>query len=69
LPKELSFSPMPHMRELRPSRTSISHRPTSAVPIQNLPPNSEMRDHAAIFLRFRDGRIARQHHYDGFEPW
>jgi len=40
-----------------------------AVPIQNLPPNSEMRDHAATFLYFRDGRIARQHHYDCFEPW
>lgn len=41
----------------------------TAVPIQNLPPNSEMRDHAAIFLQFRDGRIARQRHYDCFEPW
>jgi ketosteroid isomerase-like protein len=41
----------------------------TAVPIQNLPPNSEMRDHAAVFLEFRDGRIARQHHYDCFEPW
>jgi ketosteroid isomerase-like protein len=41
----------------------------TAVQIQNLPPNSEMRDHAAIFLHFRDGRIARQHHYDSFEPW
>jgi len=39
------------------------------VQIQNLPPGSEMRDHAAIFLEFRDGRIARQHHYDCFEPW
>jgi len=28
-----------------------------------------MRDHAAIFLHFRDGRIARQSHYDCFEPW
>lgn len=41
----------------------------SAVQIQNLPPDSEMRDHAAIFLHFRDGRIARQSHYDCFEPW
>ena len=41
----------------------------TAVQIQNLPPNSQMRDHAAIFLHFRDGRIARQHHYDCFEPW
>jgi ketosteroid isomerase-like protein len=41
----------------------------TAVQSQNLPPNSEMRDHAAVFLQFRDGRIARQHHYDCFEPW
>jgi ketosteroid isomerase-like protein len=41
----------------------------TAVQIQDLPPNSEMRDHAAVFLQFRDGRIARQRHYDCFEPW
>jgi ketosteroid isomerase-like protein len=41
----------------------------TAVPFENLPPNSEMRDHAAVFLQFRDGRIARQDHYDCFEPW
>jgi hypothetical protein len=41
----------------------------TAVPIQNLPPGSEMKDRAAIFLQFRDGRIARQRHYDCFEPW
>jgi ketosteroid isomerase-like protein len=40
----------------------------TAVQIQNLLPNSEVRDHAAIFLHFRDGRIARQSHYDCFEP-
>ena len=41
----------------------------TAVPIQDLPADSEMRDHAAVFLQFRDGRIARQHHYDCFEAW
>jgi ketosteroid isomerase-like protein len=41
----------------------------TAAQIQNLPPNSEMRDHAAVFLQFRNGRIARQRHYDCFEPW
>ena len=41
----------------------------TAMPIQNLPPGSEMKDHAAIFLQFRDGRIASQRHYDCFEPW
>jgi ketosteroid isomerase-like protein len=40
----------------------------TAVQIGNLPPGSEVRDHAAIFLEFRDGRIARQHTYDCFEP-
>jgi ketosteroid isomerase-like protein len=41
----------------------------TAMQIQNLPPNSEMRDHAAVFLQFLDGRIARQRHDDCFEPW
>lgn len=41
----------------------------TAVAIQNLPPGSEMKDKAAIFLQFREGRIARQRHYDCFEPW
>jgi ketosteroid isomerase-like protein len=41
----------------------------SAVHLHNLPPDSEIRNHAAVFLQFRDGRIARQHHYDCFEPW
>jgi ketosteroid isomerase-like protein len=41
----------------------------TAVEMQNLPANSEMRDHAAVFLEFRDGRIVGQHHYDCFEQW
>ena len=41
----------------------------TAVPVQNLPAGSELRDHVAIFLEFRDSRIARQHTYDCFEPW
>jgi ketosteroid isomerase-like protein len=41
----------------------------TAKAIQNLPRGSEMRDHAAVFLQFRDGRIAHQRHYDCFEPW
>ena len=41
----------------------------TAVPIQNLPPGSQLKDKAAIFLQFRDGRIARQRHYDCFWPW
>jgi ketosteroid isomerase-like protein len=41
----------------------------TAVQIQNLPPGSEMRDHVAVFLTFRENRIARQHLYDCFEPW
>ena len=41
----------------------------TAMRFQNLPAGGEMRDHVAIFLFFRDGRIARQHLYDCFEPW
>jgi hypothetical protein len=32
----------------------------TAVQVQNLPPDSEIRDHVAVFLFFRGGRIARQ---------
>ena len=41
----------------------------TAVEIQGLPAGSEMRDHAAVFLDFREGLIARQRYYDCFEPW
>jgi ketosteroid isomerase-like protein len=47
----------------------LDWRGITAIPIQNLSAGSEMRDHAAIFLEFRDGRIAHQRHYDCFEPW
>jgi ketosteroid isomerase-like protein len=41
----------------------------TAVPIQNLPTGGEMKDRAAVFLQFREGRIACQRHYDCFESW
>ncbi|PYV55684.1 MAG: nuclear transport factor 2 family protein [Acidobacteria bacterium] len=41
----------------------------TAIDFQNLPGNSEIRNHVAVFLYFRNGRIARQRHYDCFEPW
>ncbi|MGZ4825704.1 MAG: nuclear transport factor 2 family protein [Terriglobales bacterium] len=41
----------------------------TAMPVQNLPAGSEIRDHVAVFLEFRDNRIARQRTYDCFEPW
>ena len=40
-----------------------------AVPIASLPAGSEMRAHFAMFLDFRDGRIARQRNYDCFQPF
>jgi ketosteroid isomerase-like protein len=41
----------------------------TAMQFQNLPAGGEIRDHVAMFLFFRDGRVARQHLYDCFEPW
>jgi ketosteroid isomerase-like protein len=38
----------------------LDWRGITAIPIQNLPAGSEMRDHVAVFFEFRDGRIARQ---------
>ena len=39
------------------------------IPLGTLPPGGEMRAHFAMFLDFRDGRIAAQRNYDCFEPW
>lgn len=32
-------------------------------------PGKELRARFAVFLEFRDGRIARQRNYDCFDPW
>ncbi|HYL47401.1 MAG TPA: nuclear transport factor 2 family protein [Candidatus Limnocylindrales bacterium] len=42
---------------------------TMAVAVAGLPAGGEMRAHFAVFLEFRDGRIAAQRNYDCFEPW
>lgn len=40
-----------------------------AIQIASLRSGQEMRAHFAVFLDFRDGRIARQRNYDCFEPF
>jgi ketosteroid isomerase-like protein len=40
-----------------------------AVAVDSLPADTEMRAHISIWLEFRDGKIARQHNYDCFDPW
>jgi ketosteroid isomerase-like protein len=40
-----------------------------AVPVDTLPADSEMRAHISLWLEFRDGKIARQHNYDCYDPW
>jgi ketosteroid isomerase-like protein len=42
---------------------------TLAVPLGSLPVGGEMRARFAVFLQFRDGKIAAQRNYDCFEPW
>jgi len=42
---------------------------TLAVPLGNIPVGGTMTAHFAVFLTFRDGRIARQHNYDCFDPF
>jgi len=42
---------------------------TLAVPLGLLPVGGEMRARFAVFLQFRDGKIAAQRNYDCFEPW
>jgi ketosteroid isomerase-like protein len=40
-----------------------------ATPLGALPAGAAMRDHVAIVLEFRDGKIAAQRHYDCFDPF
>jgi len=40
-----------------------------AIPVAGMPADGEMQARFAIFLEFRDGKIARQRNYDCFEPW
>lgn len=42
---------------------------TLAIPLGTLPAGGEMRAHFAVFLEFRDGRIAAQRNYDCFDRW
>lgn len=41
---------------------------TVAVPIGQLPAGGTMRARFAVFLEYRDGKIAAQRNYDCFEP-
>jgi len=40
-----------------------------AIPLGTLPVGGIMKAHFGVFLTFRDGRIARQHNYDCFDPF
>jgi ketosteroid isomerase-like protein len=42
---------------------------TLRVPVGSLPAGGEMRAHFAVFLEFRDGKIAAQRNYDCFDPF
>lgn len=42
---------------------------TLAVPFHSVPVGGQLRAHFAFFMEFRNGRIARMHNYDCFEPW
>ena len=42
---------------------------TLAVAVGTIPVGGEMRAYSAMFLEFRDGKIAAQRNYDCFEPW
>lgn len=42
---------------------------TVAVPVGSTPAGGELHAHFAMFLDFRDGRIAAQRNYDCFDPF
>ena len=39
------------------------------VAVGTIPPGGEMRANFGVFLKFRDGKIVRQHNYDCFDPF
>ena len=40
-----------------------------AVPVGAIPAGGKMQANFGVFLQFREGRIARQHNYDCFDPF
>jgi ketosteroid isomerase-like protein len=40
-----------------------------AVDVAKLPAGKELRASFAMFFELREGRIAKQHNYDCFDPW
>jgi ketosteroid isomerase-like protein len=42
---------------------------TLAIPLGTLPAGGQLRARFALFLDFRDGRIASQRNYDCYDPW
>ncbi len=42
---------------------------TLAVPVGTIPKGGQMRAHFAVFMDFRDGKVAAQRNYDCFDPW
>jgi ketosteroid isomerase-like protein len=42
---------------------------TLAISFGTIPVGGEMRAYSAMFLEFREGKIAAQRNYDCFEPW
>jgi len=42
---------------------------TLAIAFGTIPAGGTMRARLAIFLKFRDGKIVRQHNYDCYDPW
>src|SRR5262245_16184713 len=40
-----------------------------AVPVGTIPAGGKMRANFGVFMQFREGRIARQHNYDCFDPF
>ena len=42
---------------------------TLAIPFGSIPAGGQMKAFFAVFLEFREGKIARQRNYDCFEAW
>ena len=47
----------------------VTWRALLKVAIGSIPVGGEIRANFGVFLEFRDGKIARQHNYDCFDPF
>ncbi|NTU79188.1 MAG: nuclear transport factor 2 family protein [Chloroflexales bacterium] len=63
------FTVLDHLVDGSQVALEVQWTGTLAIPLGSLPAGGQMRARFAVFLTYRDGKIAHQRNYDCFEPW